>query len=144
MEIEIKVSLGDGLKFEADLLILKHAQRLYGIDYQVVQRLSKFHKEIHNSLPPVGEYLMLPTYGSLGVNWVLLIGVEELWNFSYQNIREFAYSALEYIDKSAPDIEHICLTLHGAGYGLDESEAFESEIAGIIEAIAENRFPKSL
>src|SRR5262249_37716601 len=43
-----------------------------------------------------------------------------------------------------PDTQHICLTLHGANYGLDEAEAFRSEIAGLVDAIEKGLFPPSL
>ena len=36
------------------------------------------------------------------------------------------------------------MTLHGAGYGLDEKEAFESEVAGLMDAIISADFPPSL
>jgi hypothetical protein len=36
------------------------------------------------------------------------------------------------------------MTLHGTGFGLDEIEAFESEIAGIVEALEAGDYPKSL
>jgi hypothetical protein len=36
------------------------------------------------------------------------------------------------------------LTLHGAGCGLDELEAFESEIAGVVDSIRTLDFPERL
>jgi hypothetical protein len=37
-----------------------------------------------------------------------------------------------------PGATEVCVTLHGPGYGLDEVEAFNSELAGLIDATAEN------
>jgi hypothetical protein len=37
-----------------------------------------------------------------------------------------------------PSVTDVCVTLHGPGYGLDEVEAFNSELAGLIDAITEN------
>ena len=34
--------------------------------------------------------------------------------------------------------------MHGANYGLDETEAFESEIAGMVEAITKGLYPPKL
>ena len=36
------------------------------------------------------------------------------------------------------------MTLHGAGYGLDEIEAFSSEVAGFMDAIVEGEYPENL
>jgi hypothetical protein len=36
------------------------------------------------------------------------------------------------------------MTLHGVGFGLDETEAFESEVAGIVQAIDSRQYPQSL
>ena len=33
--------------------------------------------------------------------------------------------------------------VHGPGYGLDEVEAFEAELAGVLEAISSRKFPSS-
>jgi hypothetical protein len=41
-------------------------------------------------------------------------------------------------------VKHVALTLHGAGYGLDEGEAFESEVAGLIDAITGGDIPHDL
>jgi hypothetical protein len=38
----------------------------------------------------------------------------------------------------------VALTIHGPGYGLDEVEAFESELAGVVDAISDGHFPSDL
>jgi hypothetical protein len=87
---------------------------------------------------------MVETYGALGAKEILYVGVGDLFEFRYQNIREFSYKALAQLAKSSPQIETVCFTLHGAGYGLDETEAFESEIAGIVDALSKGEFPRNL
>jgi hypothetical protein len=44
----------------------------------------------------------------------------------------------------AADAREICLTLHGPGFGLDETEAFESEVAGLLDAITSNEVSPEL
>jgi len=144
LQITVTVETGDALKVQADVLALKYAQALYGVDKITAHRLSRFHSNLFSSLPGIGEYLLVKTYGSLGVDLVLFVGVNPLWQFGYQDIREFARRAVGYLARTAPNITHLCLTLHGAEYGLDESEAFASEIAGCVDAIASGRFPESL
>jgi hypothetical protein len=144
MRVAIEVKIDDALKIKSDILVLKFAQNLFGVDAAVVRQLSKFHADLIASLPRVGECLLVESYGSLGANNVLFVGVKPLWQFGYQEIREFARRALGYLAQIAPNTKHLCLTLHGVEYGLDETEAFESEIAGCVDAVASGHFPQLL
>src|SRR5690606_4214624 len=45
---------------------------------------------------------------------------------------------------SDPSIETIIMTIHGPGYGLDEVEAFESQLAGILDSISSDDIPDNL
>jgi len=144
MQVTVEVKTGDALKIQADVLALKYAQDLFGVDAVVASHLSKFHTDLITSLPRIGEHLLVESYGSLGVKAVLFVGVNPLWRFGYQEIREFARRALDHLAQVASNTKHLCLTLHGVQYGLDESEAFESEIAGCVDAVASGRFPRLL
>jgi hypothetical protein len=84
--MDIRVLQGDALEISADVLVLKYAQGLYGVDELVVDRLEATGPAVRNTLPK-------------------------------------------------PAASHIAFTLHGAGYGLDESEAFRAELAGILDAV---------
>src|SRR5262249_43636317 len=41
-------------------------------------------------------------------------------------------------------VRHLALTIHGPGYGLDEIEAFESELAGVADSVSSGRCPANL
>lgn len=84
--------------------------------------------------------------GGITAKNVLVVGVAQLYEFGYKDIRVFARTALEALSGYEKDslIEHVCFTLHGAEYGLDEIEAFESEVAGLIDGITAGRIPKSI
>ena len=144
MPISIEVIEEDALKIQADVLILKYAQANYGVDKLVSDRLSKLQPNLFNSLPSAGNFLLINTCGSLGTEEVLFVGVEPLYDFRYQKIRDFAHRALLYLSHNSPSIETVCFTIHGAGYGLDINEAFQSEIAGIIDSLSKNEFPRNL
>ncbi len=75
---------------------------------------------------------------------LVFIGVVELQRFEYREIRDFAHRALSTVARNVPEARHIALTLHGAGYGLDEIEAFDSELAGIFDAIHAGDVPRGL
>ena len=144
MQIPIRVVNNDALAINADVLVLKHAQALFGVDRNVFYRLSKLHANLESSLPEYGKFLQVDSFGTIGVKEVLFVGVEQLSEFRYQNIREFAHRALVHLGKNSPQVETVCFTLHGGGYGLDEIEAFESEVAGIVDALSHGEFPPSL
>jgi hypothetical protein len=51
---------------------------------------------------------------------------------------------LEALAGEIPTVRHVALTIHGPGYGLDEREAFESEIAGLLDALDSGDYPENL
>jgi hypothetical protein len=145
-EVEISIVQADALGFGADVLVLKHAQALYGVDAQVVRRLDGNRGGVFApvSLPPVGEVSLVDSRGLLGAKDVLFVGVEPLGRFGYAEIRAFARRSLTALAEKVPDATHVATTLHGVGFGLDETEAFRSQLAGLIEAWQSGECPPTL
>lgn len=144
MEIRIEIQQTDALKIKADVLVLKYAQEFFGVDSLAFSQLALLHKNIERKLPKPNEFLILESLGSLGAHYVLFAGVERISKFRYKEIRSFSFRSLKHLAETKADAEHICLTMHGANYGLDETEAFISQIAGIVEAIAKGLYPLHL
>jgi len=144
MDIGIDIQESDALKVRADVLVLKYAQGFYGADSLVFSKLAILYRNLEKRLPKPNDFLFLESLGSLGSKYILFTGVVELYNFRYKEIRDFALNTLQHLAGMKPDISHVCFTLHGANYGLDETEAFESEVGGIAEAIAKGLYPSSL
>lgn len=144
MDVSISIQELNALQITADVLVLKYAQALYGVDEAVFARLAVLHKNLDRKLPPPDDFLLLDDPGSLAVDHVLFVGVVELHQFRYREIRDFGFRALRYLAKSKPQAEHVCFTLHGARYGLDEAEAFKAELAGIVDAIERGLSPTNL
>lgn len=142
--MNIQVYHGDVLETDADVLVLKHAQATYGVDKLVVERLEATGTEVLSMLPKPGGFRLFDTKGHLAARTVLFVGVVDLRSFEYQAIRDFARRALSSLAVSKPAAVHVAFTLHGAGYGLDESEAFRAELAGIVDAIESHNFPAGL
>lgn len=142
--MEILIVEGDALEISADVLVLKYAQNLYGVDALVVNRLEAAGSQVRNGLPKAGGYRLIDTMGELGSPRVLFVGVVWLRAFRYEAIRAFAKRALASLAQAMPAASHIALTLHGPGYGLDESEAFRSELAGLIDAFESRDCPDGL
>jgi hypothetical protein len=142
--IAISVEHGDALEYRADVLILKFAKAHFGVDSVVSSTLIALGESPESFRPSQGMATIVDSRGALGVSKVLIIGVDSLWEFGYKQIRTFARTSIKELNRRAPTATHICLTLHGVGYGLDEIEAFHSEIAGFVDAITEGDAPKSL
>jgi hypothetical protein len=88
--------------------------------------------------------VIIETRGALGVDNIQFVGVKPLRQFNYSGIRDFARRSLVSLARKAPTARHIVFTIHGPGYGLDETEAFESEVAGIVEAVTSGAFPVAI
>jgi hypothetical protein len=134
--MDIRVLQGDALEIAADVLVLKYAQALYGVDELVVERLEAAGLTVHDILPRPGACRLIGTGGHLAAGSVLFVGVVPLGAFGYEAIREFSKRAMMSLAAISADVSHVAFTLHGAGYGLDESEAFRAELAGILDSTA--------
>jgi hypothetical protein len=64
--------------------------------------------------------------------------------YHYEEIREFAANVLKVLAKDAPSTRHLAMTIHGVGYGLDETEALRAQLAGYIDALELGQYPPRL
>jgi hypothetical protein len=117
---------------------------LYGVDANVVARLVKKGTDVGGRLPPIGESLLVHSGYVVAADDLLFIGVEPLGRFDYGTIRKFSESVFSVLAKQRPGTEHVAMTLHGRGFGLDEAEAFRAEIAGFLDALDMRRVPAEL
>jgi hypothetical protein len=138
--VVVRVEEGDALARHTPVLVLKHAQRPFGVDRTAAERLSVAPED----LPEPDQFLSVDGNDVVGADLVIFLGVPDLSHFSYPEIRRFGRRALAVTSDTAPIADEICLTLHGPGYGLDESEAFLAQVSGILEALAAGEFPPDL
>ena len=143
-KIAITVVEGDALEIDADVLALKYAQQYYGVDELVAARLLQAGIENTRMKPRIGGFRLVPTNSAISAENALFIGVVDLYEFGYREIRDFARRVLSSLAGAASEVRHIATTVHGAGYGLDEIEAFEAEVAGFLDAIESGDIPRSL
>lgn len=95
------------------------------------------------ALPQPADHLLISAPEGAAAKNLVFLGVQELHRFHYKEIRDFGRRALTTV-ADLQDAREITLTLHGAGYGLDEDEAFDSEVAGVIDALRLRQVPPSL
>ena len=137
-EIEFRVLEQDGLSYAVDVLVLKHAQALYGLDARVVARTGVDRA----SLPAAGAYRQFAGLQGIAAQTVVFVGTRPKSEFSYSDCRQFGSMALASVKST--NASEVALTLHGIGYGLDEVECFDAEVAGLLDAIESDDVPSSV
>ena len=140
--IEVAVEVGDVLRFRCDVLVLKYAQEFYGADRAVSNALAPERWE--SFTPDVGDYVITSSMDKLPSNKVLFVGTVPLHLFDYAQIRLFSRQSLSILSHAAPSTRHVAMTIHGVGFGLDETECFLAQLAGILDAIHEKKYPRLL
>jgi len=141
--INVDVQCGDALTIPCDVLVLKYAQALYGVDLAVVKQLEAGGVSLRSSLPKPDMFQLFPTHSTISASFVLFLGVPELWQFEYSAIRQFGSRALSSLS-ATPNIRRVVLTVHGPNFGLDESESLRAEVAGLLDSLARGECPQHL
>lgn len=139
-EVTIRVVETNGLEYEADALVLKHAQGFYGFDAEVA-RLAGIAVE---DCPQERGFRQIRSPAGLQARSLFLLGTPPIGVFSYSDVREFGRRALSAVASALPSASDIALTLHGVGFGLDEVECFVAEVAGILDALGTLDAPRGL
>ena len=142
--ISVEVINDDAIQYESDILVLKYAQNLYGLDRNIVYLMEQRGSYFREHLPKTGKYFIVDTPDNITPPQVIFIGAPRIGELGYKEIREFGWHAISSLSATNLPIEHISLTIHGVGFGLDEMEAFSSQLAGIIDAVNSGQFPSSL
>ena len=142
--VRIDVVTGEITERTCDVLVMKHAQSHHGADEAVAARLMEAGYALDKMSPPIGEFQLLWSAGALAADRAMFVGVAALPEFGYGDIRDFSRSALQELAARTPAARTIALTMHGSGYGLDEREAFNALIAGILDAEANGDVPPAL
>ncbi len=142
MSPQIAVECSDIVDYACDVVVLKYAQAFYGADLAVASRIVEDYKQ--SIAPPVGEHVLLPSKGKIAARQALFIGVPSLYQFDYDGIRKFAGQAMQILAEEMPSAKHVAMTMHGINYGLDETECFLAEIAGLLDAFRSRSAPPFL
>jgi hypothetical protein len=142
--VEIVIHTGNVQEIRADILVLKFAETFHGADYQISAKLGLTEQGLTQKIPELWDHTLLPSHPIIASSYILFLQVGSLWTFQYEQIRRFASDSLRILTKIAPGVKHIAMTIHGTGYGLDEYEAFRSQIAGFFDAFRNKLYPSQL
>lgn len=141
--IKFAIQVSDVTTFDADVIAFKFAQRLYGADLDVASALGK-SEDIASALLEPKTYQLFPTNGKIGAKHALFVSVGYLYDFRYEEIRQFAADVLKILLDAAPQTRHLAMTIQGVMYGLDEIEALRSQLAGYLDAFDSGLYPPTL
>lgn len=133
--IEFAIAQGDIFSFDADIVALKYAQAFYGADSSLAYSLQRAGISLDKLQPDIGAFRYVETLGNAHAKHAIFVGVQRLTMFGYREIRSFAAQVLEGVNRYNPSAEHVCMTIHGVGYGLDEAEACRAQLEGCLDAI---------
>ena len=138
----IGVECSDIVDFVCDVVVLKYAQAFYGADRVVANRISDDYTQ--GISPQPGQHILLPSRGKIAAKQALFVGVLPLSQLGYGEIRGFVNRAMQILARNMPSAKHIAMTIHGPGYGLDETECFLAQIAGLVDAFRSEAVPPFL
>jgi len=143
--ITFSILEGNVMDVEVDVLAFKFARSFHGADMAVAKRLSKHNIEIDTQyLKQEGNHVLLETNDALAPKQVFYLSTPSIFKIGYEGIQILMSDTLTILKEIAPDTEHLGITLHGAGFGLDLEYAFRSQLAGIMDAVSKGIHPDSL
>jgi hypothetical protein len=138
IEVTVDVVEGDARAVPADVLVLKHAQRFHGLDEKVARELGL------REGPSVGDYLLVRAPARYAVHSVLFVGVPYLSALSYADLHGLSAQGLRALSVDQRSCRHVLMTLHGAGFGLNETQAAAAQFAGVADAVRKGLVPPRL
>jgi hypothetical protein len=138
--VAVDVVRGDARELACDALLLKWAGGPHGLDEVVAAGLGV---DPTSSLGPSGA-VAVAGETVVAAPQVVFIAAPPLHLLRYREIRAWTRQALAAAAIHVAGAGHVALTLHGAGYGLDEEACVAAEVAGLVEAVAGGRAPAGL
>jgi TIR domain len=143
--VQFTIVEGDITEIDADVIALKYAQKLHGADKVVADWLMVAQAiAVDQAWPEAGNYVYLDTKGSVKAAHALFVGTPILRHTGYKQLREFASRVLSALAEAAPQTQHLAMTIHGPGFGLDEVESLLSQVGGYFDAIQSGQVPSAL
>ena len=130
--VKIEVVVGNALETTSDLLLLKYAQRSYGLDEEVA-----LHLQAQGLLPTdwtgprIPNVEIVDTQGAFPFRYAMFVGTPPLIDLDYLQMTSMARRAMIAISDQNLPVRHITATVHGGGYGLDADKV------GLIDLIAD-------
>jgi hypothetical protein len=137
----ISVETADLRQFEADVIALAYAWRLFGVAESVADAIGLSEAALEQHLPSIGSLHLEEAHGRIKARRVLYVSVVPLLLFDYVVIRKFGFDVLKGLKSLAPDTRTLALTI---APGLDVVKSLRAQIDGFVEAVQAHECPDTL
>lgn len=134
---KFSVQPGNIVDHRCEVIILKYAQGWYGADAAVARKLELYQYDG----PEPGKYRLERSNKRLSAANVYFEGLPSLRQLTYSTVHKFGRESILKLHSEIPRARDIAMTLHGVSVGLDEREAFLSQLAGVVSALREGALP---
>jgi len=143
--LAIHIKQDDITKITADVLMLKYTKSFLGASMRVFNVLQNAGAPINTSeLTQMGSYQLLETKNALASPFVLYVSTPHPRQFKYADLTTFMKRAFHILKEQSPHAQHIATTIHGVKFGMDEREAFITQLNAILEAFSVGDVPSGL
>jgi hypothetical protein len=145
-EIEFTIETGDITRVDADAVALKYTRAHHGAARAIALLLatSETGLTLADVSPAPDEHRLVETHQLVSPRLALFVGLGRVSSLGYEGIRNFAANVLAILAQEAPHIQHLTMTIHGPGAGLDEVEALLAQFGGYLDAMRTQRLPLAL
>jgi len=144
-KLTIRIKQEDITKTSADVLMLKYTKSFLGASMRVFNVLQNAGAPINTSeLAPIGSYQLLKTQNAMTVPYVLYVSTPHPRQFKYTDLTAFIKRAFHILKEQTPHIQHIATTIHGVKFGMDEREAFITQLNATFDAFSVGDIPADL
>ncbi len=141
----VKITKANISQFPADVMVLKYSKGFLGASMHVFNSLQQVGTTINTAeLTEIGSYQLLNTQDALTTPLVLYVSTPYPRQFKYTDLTAFIKRSFIILKEQKPDIQHVAMTIHGIKFGLDEREAFLTQMNAIFEAFISGDVPPKL
>lgn len=142
----VRLTKGFVQNIPADALVLKFSGTFHGASAQVFEALKQFGVRVSIDVlkSEKDAYQLLDSNGATLAPKVLYVSTPFLRNFKYADLTAFIKRSFALLKEQVPDVRHIAMTIHGVKFGLDEREAFITQMNAIFETVISGDAPSNL
>ncbi|MCA9889735.1 MAG: toll/interleukin-1 receptor domain-containing protein [Anaerolineae bacterium] len=143
--VRFSIVQGDIAAQAADVVVFKYARGFHGADRYIASLLQKADAPVDTaSLNNRGDVYFGVTKGALVSPYVMYMSMPNIFNLKYGEIRQFGEMILGKLTEAYPAAQHVAMTVHGPGIGLDISEAVLAQFGGLLDALQTGQYPPTL
>lgn len=143
-EIGFTIVFHNLIRYRADVAAFKFAQGFHGADQYAAQTLLGAGVDLSLMQPARDAESYFATQGALGAPNALFVGMPRLRQITYEDLRGLGQRTLAALARHAPEAVHLASTIHGPGFGKDETESLLAQFAGYLDAFEAGTLPRAL